>query len=354
MTPVSSSLSVHWRRFSQRVLPGVLFVSVAAMVAVLWRKNLGHPVIVGQAEALHASVTTLHPGTLAVLNVDVLARVEKGAILAQVAPSELAAVNAKLAANIDLLRVQLIQSSDRNTLSYQQLRLEWMRNAVELATAKIDLQLAEANSDRAGALFSTSIVSETEWQTRQARRDSLKERVAALTKIAAELESEIRRLQPMSGSGEAGMDRAISSAIKAQEEELKSIADACTLRAPVDGVITAINRRPGENVTAGESILVLGALTSSRILAYRRQPLDSKMKVGDRVEVATRNASHQSAAARILSIGTQLEPIDPSFLPLSSMNLRVVERGLPMFIEVPETLSLAPAEMVTIRLIKAD
>jgi hypothetical protein len=47
-------------------------------------------------------------------------------------------------------------------------------------------------------------------------------------------------------------------------------------------------------------------------------------------------------------VGTQLEPIDPGLLPPVPSNLHFVEKGLPLSIEIPEALSLAPAELINI------
>jgi hypothetical protein len=66
------------------------------------------------------------------------------------------------------------------------------------------------------------------------------------------------------------------------------------------------------------------------------------------VNVSSRTAQRTNATARVLQVGTQLEPIEPTLLPPSASSTHVVEYGLPMLIEIPTELSLAPGEIVSV------
>ena len=158
---------------------------------------------------------------------------------------------------------------------------------------------------------------------------------------------EIARLKPGSVDANA-IDRAISAAAAAQEKQLQALAEASRLRAPMDGFVSAILKRPGENALAGEPVLMIGALRASRIVAFARQPLHTALKVGDLVDVQLRRSPRTRVAARVLQVGSALEPIEPTLLPLPSTSRRVAELGLPLLIEIPAGLTLAPGEAVNL------
>jgi len=348
-SPVSSPPLVRFREFCQSRLPLVVFIFVGAGVFGLWGKTTTGTHMIGRAEALHSKITAARAGTIASLHVDLFQRVGQGEVLAQITPLDLDAVSARLASNIELLRAQLLQTTDRNSLNYQQLRLEWMRNDVELSAAQIELQLAEANLERAGALFGSRIISEAEVQARQTRRDTLKDRVRSLGKITVDLQAEIKKLEPQAGGGESASDKAIAAALASQAAELKMIADSCVLKAPMDGIVSSINKRQGENIAVSEVALTVGALSPRHILAYAQHPLNSVLKAGDPVEIFRRNPGVPAEKSRITSLGTLLEPMDPSLIPFVPRSQQTAEYGLPFLVEIPPGMVLTPAEVVNIR-----
>jgi hypothetical protein len=50
----------------------------------------------------------------------------------------------------------------------------------------------------------------------------------------------------------------------------------------------------------------------------------------------------------VLEVGTQLEAIDPTLLPPTSFSSHVAEYGLPMLVEMPANLPVAPGEVVSL------
>ncbi len=346
--PIARPPAVRWREFRQGAMTYAVFAVVCLGAVVLWRERTPHTLLVGHAESVHTPVATVRAGTVAALRVDLLDRVKQGDVLAEIAPADLAAVRAQLTAGIELLRAQLLQSTERNVVNYQQLRLDWLRSNVELATARIELQLAETELGRYSALRQGAIISDADFQSRQSRRDTFRDKVAALALLASDLERQLSILQATQKSDDSPVDRAINAATVAQREELAVITESATLRAPHDGIVVALLKRPGESAAAGAAILTLGALRPARIVAYQRQPFEAAFKAGDPIDVTTRGAPLTSARALILRVGTQLEPISATLLPFAAGAAQTVEYGRPLLIEIPSALTLAPAEVVTL------
>ena len=336
------------REFRQRQMPFVVVGLVLACTVLLWNKHAGRAVLVGQAEAVRTTVSATKPGTLIAVKADLLQRVKRGEVVAQIVPADLEAVCAELASHVETLRAELAQSSDRNTVNYQGLRLDLLRRNVDLASATVEQQLAESEFQRYSNLHQTHMVSDADFETRRTNRDALQGKVDALMKLAANLETEIKNLQPASSTDENPVARAISAAMVAQQKQLEALADASNLKAPMDGIVSTVHKHAGENVASGEPVLMVGALRPARIVAFARQPLDRKLAVGDSVDVSTRSSGRTTASARVLQIGTQLEAIEPALLPPTGMSGHVAEYGLPVLVEIPAGLELAPGEVVSL------
>jgi hypothetical protein len=62
------------------------------------------------------------------------------------------------------------------------------------------------------------------------------------------------------------------------------------------------------------------------------------------VQVRTRCVKRQSAETQIVQVGSQMEPIIPALLPLSTG--KAIETGLPVLVSRPPGLKIRPGEVV--------
>jgi hypothetical protein len=164
-------------------------------------------------------------------------------------------------------------------------------------------------------------------------------------KLISDLEQTLRDFQPPSLSIQNPLlNDAINAAISAHEEQLRRTDDSIALHAPMDGIVSLVNRRSGENIAAGEPILTISSERAERIIGFIRLPIDYKPKVGDAVEIRTRGSNAQKASATIQKVGSRME--------LFTQPLRVrgfaaaQERGLPILVNLPESLNVYPGEIV--------
>lgn len=322
-----------------------VFVLVASGVLVLWRNQVSGGHYVGRVEMVQTSVASVRQATVVTLSVGLFDRVEAGAALAVTRPSDLEVVTARLAAQIETLRSQLIQNEDRIALNYQQLRLEWMRQNVELSAAKVELELAQANVVRSAGLVKQNVISAAEFQLLESRRDSLSERVTTLSRMIREIEPEIARLRPVE-SGESVLHKTVDSAIRAQQAELKALEDSTVLRAPIAGVVSSVLKRAGEVVVAAEPMLVVSSEESRRVLAYRRQPLGEIPVVGDSVRIRSRREGGRTVGGRVTRVGGLVDAIPAGFLSGPRNSDKTLESGLPVLIEMEAGSGFLPGELV--------
>lgn len=340
-----------------RLLPLVVFVVSVVVLGVLWRNNLTSPGIVGQAEPVLVNLASHKPGILAGLTVNRFQKVQAGELIGQVLiadPKLLASSLAVIRAEIEVLQTSLspIARQQQNAVNYNQLRLDWMRQRATLATARVQLRLAEVELRRNKELFQDKIISPSLFDLAQATYDGYQQEVEELTRLVAEAERNFNAMQP---AGPDSLSRVseepVRAAIALQEARLHLAEEELApvpLRAPIDGIVSAVYHRTGEAVTPGQPVVAISTLSAVRIVGYMRQPIVKNLQPGLLVEVRTRGFPRESGTARILGVGSQLEVVPDALA--STVRIAGVELGLPLDISLPSDLKIVPGELVDIML----
>ena len=357
-SPIPIPLAQRLHHARMQLLPALVFGAAVVTVALLWKDHVAAPTMVGQAEAVLANVSSPKPGVLAGLTVVRFQKVCAGDPLGHVLVADPKLLEASLAvirSELDMLRASLqpIVAQQRNAVDYAQLRLDWMRQRAELASAKVNMQVAEAEFHRTDELFKSKITSQSELDIARANYQALQQQVEELTKLVAEGERSFSNLQPSNAADISRIsDEPMRAAIAVQEARLR-LTEAelgpLLLRAPQDGVVTTIYHCSGEAVIAGQPIVTIASTTSPRIVGYLRAPFQAEPKPGDRVQVRSRNAHRDTGMAQIVEIGAQIEPV-PVVLQ-STFRLAGAELALPVEISLPPNLTLRPGELVDLTLL---
>ncbi len=373
--PIPTPPALKWREFRIELLPVLVFLVVLGVVVWIWVHHVTPPLMVGQVEAVRADIVSTQAGLLANLEVGLLEPVHAGEPVATIIttdPKILESTLAVIRAELELLRAQLedpLVDRERTQVTYERLRLDLLQHRVDLAQARVRLQYAESELARKSALYhsSTAIVSRAEYELAQAQRDALqaeiREREATIRSIEQDL-ARFRLANPSITNAQDAFRRRIQAAMDLQEKRLR-LAEAqlspITLKAPIDGVVTMLYRRSGENVVAGEPIATITATNASRIVAYLLPPWTDEIKEGSLVEVVRRSARRETGLARVVEIGQVMQPVPPTlFNPIGSRwlgldrrplnwNAPPIEIGIPVIISLPEGLSLRPGELVDLR-----
>lgn len=348
-------MSQHWLDFRFRGLPVFVFLAVLGGIILLWTKYWTGSTFAGEVQSPEAVVSSTAAGLLLDLSVDDYQSVTQKQVLGRVqveSPDRAAAEIAAMKADLQVMRVRMNQDQSRNDLGYQQARVDLQLRRLELASANIRLQQAESEFQRMSELHQAKVVPAGITQARNEfgydvalrDRDLYRKEVQEKTRLVADLERALEHLLPAQGTNaNPAIDAALDAAIETQERVLKQVA-LVTLRSPIDGVVKRVYRRSGENVAAGEMLVEIGSDKPSRIVGFIRQPIVTRPRVGDSVEVRKRGSRPQVGVAKVFRVGTQLQ--------LFTQPLRVrgfdasMERGLPVLLSVPENLELYPGEAV--------
>ena len=358
--PIRIPMRKRWQLARVRWLPALAFIAGFGGVAFLWHGNVASLTILGQAEPVVSDVSCYKPGLLAELNVSRFQRVKAGDPIGKVLvtePSILASSLAVIQAEIESLRVNLkpVVAQQRNAMDYDQLRLDWMRERAQWASAKVNLDLAEAEYHRMDALFKDKIVSERIYEQAKAAWDRLGKEVEELGKLVAEGETNLQSLQVTNKTEISKVSTdPLAAAIAVQESKLRLTEAELSprvVKAPIDGIVTTIYHRAGEAVNAGQPIVAIATLSPVRIIGYLRVPLAARPTVGMEVQVRTRGLRREAGKATVTEVGTQLESVPATLL--GPINFANIVQGLPLDISLPANLKILPGELVDITLLPA-
>lgn len=199
-----------------------------------------------------------------------------------------------------------------------------------------------------GAGSPSRLNSVSEYEVARRDYDSLTAEIEERARLVEEIELSLSRLTPEEARLNEEAPAALRAALEIEEQELRTLEKQLgpvDLVATVDGVVAAVHRRAGENVTAGEWILTLSGDRAERVIGFIRQPIKVDIQLDMPVEVRCRGRNRESGLGRVLAVGTQLEPIFTELLPWGTSS-NTVELGLPFLISLPPTVPALGGETV--------
>lgn len=371
LTPIPTPPGTAWREFRVRYLPALMFACVLGATAMIWRDYVGLATLVGEVEAVRAVISSSHAGHVVLLNAGHFQAVAAGEPLVQIVVADPKVLEAQLnlsKARIDLARmtVEPRLRKENNQINYEQLRMDWMSQRVELAIAKSQLIYFESEFARLERLFGgdanssiapkpdSQFASQAQYDVAKRDRDVTRAKISELTFLVNEMDAAMRTVDSDESKIEGEMPNSVRATIAVEERLLDLIETQLApvmLTSPIDGVISIIHRHQGENVMAGDPILTISQNKSERINAFLKQPLSAQPKVDQWIEVRARSSDRPVGQGRIVAVGSQLEPILPQLLTLNLQGNRPAEFGLPIVISIPDSLKdrLYPGEVVDLR-----
>lgn len=341
------------RRFREQVLPIVLFLVLIATIGLLWRDHVMPVELIGEVLVQRAEVVVPTAGQVVQVHVRHFERVRHGDAVALVMTTDPVLLESRLAvirAELGLLLHSLdpVIGLRRSDLDYERLLVELMNQRVSLATSEVHRVHAENQYLRISRLRAEDLASEADFESAAAAHAALETEVAGRRDLIVSLQENLSRLSlPADRSPEDPLRAAIQlheKRLSLVEAELGSVI----LRAPLDGMVGLIHRNPGEHVLAGESLLTVMAETGDRVLAYMRQPIRVRPKVGMAVRIKARTREGGSGMGEVLHVSSQLEPL-PDIMLAPGMR---PEKALPLLISLPENLKVLPGERVDLALLR--
>lgn len=356
--PIPTPPALRWREFRIRFLPVVFFVAALGCAGYLWKQNVTSPALIGAVEVRYAQVNSPYAGKIAVLNVDRFQTVTQGTALAVLVPNDPRAAMDVVQSDLSILQARLDPhlQQQRNETAYEQMRMNWLVQRVDLATARVNLERARDELQRDEALHDQKLISDDVYDIALKAEQALAVEVLERSNLVADTSLGLKRLEIL-GAPQPPEDpiQMLMASLQTEEQKLSAAAaetEPLTLVAPMDGTVSAVTRLAGENLAAGDPILTIAATNAEHIISYLRQPIPFEPKVGMKMGVRTRTLQIQTGVAQIESVGAQFEGITNS-LAIVRPGLPV-DLGLPIQISLPPGMKVRPGELVDLSLLSEN
>ncbi len=356
--PIPTPPSQRWREVRLLYLPRTVFGLGVLLAAWLWSSSVAPATLVAEAEVEQVDVRAAQAGVVASLKVAMLQAVHAGEVVGHVAPANPRLLDATLAvirAEVGMLSDSLAGVTDKQkmALEYEKLQLELMSRRVTLASVRGRLQISSADLARSEQLYKLGLVTEQQIGQLKTTVESLTAQIAEESKFVAHLEPIVRDYSPKDeNNADLSAKSGLAAAIKVQDAKLKLAEEQLAptpLVAPIDGVVSAVLRHPGEGVTAGEAVLRITAARAERLVGFLRPPMPFEPKVGMPAEVRTRASKRLVGTTKITEIGAVLEQMPGGII--AAMHLPSnppPEHALRIHFTMPAGFALRPGEMVDV------
>lgn len=383
-----SGFAFHWRL---HLLPVLVWLGAVACVIGLFSRRAQRFEVLGIAQGQLHQVAATCPSRLKSVSVQLFDQVTKGQTLAvvntiienQYPRSALQAQLETTLAEIERLMAQLVpteqnilaQNADREntrisdarnfSADVEKAKLDALRLKVVIETDKIALEDLAVDVKITEELVEKQAVAPYELQKVKAQHDTLAKKIEenerlleqaeAALKQAAQREREYTQQQPHQLSQDAALD-VIRKAIKVEEKrmnellvELESLnaRETLELKAPFDGVVSQIMRRPTEVILAGEPILTVTEANVTDIIAYAAEEQISGIQEGAAVELIKHiePAEVQIERSVVTFVGPAVEQMPARLW----RNPNVPQWGRPFLVKAPTQMKVIIGEAVGIR-----
>src|SRR6516162_1781569 len=277
-------------RYSRIIALGLLVVVAGAGAYVTWRPEQATP-IVGVVRTTEVRVAPEVGGQLTVIKVHKGDRVRAGDVVAELSALE-------ISASVAQARAALAAATASRDHVYAGVRKEEIASlAAEIAKAKSRLEYAQLQRTR------TATLARSDTATQQALDQAENDAATARADVA-----EAQANHDAAVAGPTREERAIADAqVKAAATALAVLErrlDKTVLRAPADGIVSVIVAEIGENIHAGQPVLVI-AETGKQFLSFNaREDLLRGLTVGSKVDVRRAGAREPVPA-----LVTELTPL---------------------------------------------
>jgi HlyD family secretion protein len=280
---------MHKARLAAVVAIPLVLVAVALIYSA--RRSGSPPAIVGVVRATEVRVEPEVGGQLQSIAVEKGAHVRAGDILARLSAVE-------LPAQADQARAALASATANRKNVYAGVRREQvdaLKSAIAKASARLDF--VQAQLTRTSTLARQSF--ESQQSLDQAENDVASAR-AGVAEAQANYDAAV--------AGPTREERAIADAqvqaAAAAVTVLERRLDKMVLRAPADGVVSVIAAELGENVRAGQPVLVVEAAGKQWLSFNVREDHLDRLAMGEAA-----NARRHGAEAATKAVITELRPL---------------------------------------------
>lgn len=300
-------------RTSARLAP-LLLIGGVAVYLLARESGIGTTTTRGFAHAIPLIVASPLAGRMTELKVSIGQHVKAGEIVAQLDARALELNYKRAEAERKLLEAKVLSEASREEDGVTRAEVWRLRTVAgsrqdEAALGELDREVQRLND-----LLEERLVKASDVEPRRRERDALAARVGSYTEARAAGQAGLN-VKP--GTGGALHHRAVvqlriaplKEALRVKEAELEQIQhqiSLMTLRAPADGFVSLINRRPGEVVAAAEAAVVIVSHRPGVFAIYIPERQSRLPGIGDRVQLTRRGIFGQSGHGKVIEVSPEI------------------------------------------------
>jgi multidrug resistance efflux pump len=360
---IPTPLKQRLRPIRQQWLPVFTLLFVIAAISVLWRQMSRPTSFIGMVETVQTVVTSPDAGVLTNLAIMPLQEVRAGDVVAELLTTDPRTVNSRLSVlrgRMQLMEMELdpILNRQRSALDYERLVVDCAKIKADLASAKALLDGARSKFKRESELLVQGIASKETYEQALTEKMALEATVAAKEEIVALTDKSLQRLAYMADTFVPGGENDPLKAALGVEEEKMRLFQAklkpMELQSPIDGIVTILHKRPGEQVLPGEVVATITSRKADRIVGYLPQAFPINPSVGMKVEVSTRtpfSMRRSRSIATIIGVSPHLESITNVVVRPYNPNLDIPVLARVVSVSLPLDLNLLPGQPLDITLL---
>lgn len=374
--PIPVPLGRRLRRAVERFGPPVTTTIAAIAVVWLWQSHEPLGGLPGEVTSTSWELSSAADGRLVTsgtVPLQLLEAVQEGQVIARLDDGLLQAELGVLRAHIDVTRAEVTaaiasarfeREADRRgqaiteqrlSVDIQSLRLDVLDRRAEVETLRIALERDREQEDRLRDLVgrgaeTPNALRLAELAVRQ-RETALREQEQALTEARRELRAAERRLAAIEAMPDDGVEDLIApirARIAVHEAELDVLArrrEHLEVRAPAFGHISAIYRRPGEYVAAGEPIVRIASGDREHVIAWIPEAYPRRPEPGDTARIRPLPVHDRTWPTQVIAVGPRVEPLPEH----QRRDPTIPEWGIPVRLALPDGLPARAGERLDVR-----
>lgn len=362
-------------RLHLHLLPVLVWLGAVACVAGLFLRRSQHFEVLGLAQGQIRQIAAICPGRLKSVPVELFDQVSEGDTLAVLDDEQVRAELAIISAEIQQLMAEIVATQDRLLaeaagretdkmaterrfwVDVENARLRILELTTVLETDWIMLEDLGLEVKIVQELLEQDAIAPYELQKVQVQYNALAKKIQENEHLLAQAKQDLERAQQRRDEfarrqpqhpSVVGALGVVHKAIKVQEQRMDELMvrrKGLVLKSPFEGMVSQVQRGPGEAVLAGEPILAVAEVKPSVIIAYASEEQLGGVKERMVVELVKNIEPAQIASSQVVHLGPAMELMPQRLW----RNPNVAQWGRAMLIKIPPGLELIPGEMVGIR-----
>jgi multidrug resistance efflux pump len=371
--------------FRPHILPVTVWLAVVMCIVWLFSYRASRFEVLGIAQEQLRQIAANCPGRLRAVSVGLFDQVKMGQTLAVVdtvldnenLPEIVQAQLATISAETERLQAELVTTENRlsadavnmdnNRIADQRrfnvdvenARLRILQLQLTIETDRLSLEGLELNS-KIFVLQNRPDVSDSasyELKKLKLQYDTLAKRIQENERLLEEAKRDLQQAQqrreefaqrqPQHPSVENALE-VIRKAIQVQEHRMQELTvqrSPLELKSPFNGVVSLIQRRPGETVRAGDPILTVAEVNPTVVIAYANERQASQIQERMEVELVKKSERLQIARSQVASVSPTIEQLPARLW----RNPNIPQWGRAVVVKSPPGLQLLPGEIVGVR-----